>query len=311
MPDDEKLLWRTEGGDANEESEDPAIIFEDKILPLLQKIQINPPATYNAIYSNQAVLDLFSSHLENIGRTAKKYNTVVSENKDIIDYTKIFAERSLSNNEKQGDPTPFIKFRDLARFISNTKYYDTIIDFRSGNSGFSGVDHWLAATGGFPPDIYFNKWWESQAFKKLFYDLDHHPYKDLIAGANNEPESYKTGNCCMTHMAMIIEAYYWNLDQFQNSDLVEDPDLKYKFVPWWFKHQSTSEVTYEVEDESGEVQTRTLDKNHKYEQDEINRYSWVKQPVDLLAIMNHQHPYADTAESTVTANGEFLLGCQD
>lgn len=304
LSENERLLWRTKNGDADDESEEPAIIFEDKILPLLQRIQINPPTTYNAVYSNQNILDLFSSHLKLIKTPVT--DTVVSQNDRIIKYTEIFAE-SLDNNAKQSNPTPYSKFYELAKFIAYTKYYDTIITLRPAGGGYSGIKQWQNARNNIPPNIYFNKWWESKVLENIAQDLNSNILQDLIAGPNKEgyvTETNKagevikyTGNCCMTKMAMIAEAYWWNIDQFQLSN-----DEEYEFVPWWFKFKRS-----QVNDEASDFKKKT----HKYEQAGITTYDWIKQPVDLLGIMNHPHPHADTAEATITQRGEFILGCQD
>jgi hypothetical protein len=298
LPEDQKLLWRTADGDAGDGSEEPAIIFEDKILPLLQRIQKNPPTTYNAVYSNQDILDLFSSPLKII-KNGTTDDTVVSQNNDIIKYTEIFAE-SLDNNTKTSDPTPSSKFYELAKFIAYTKYYETIINVRPAGGGYSGIEQWQNARNSIPSNIFSNKWWESKVLDNIAEDLNSNIFQDLIAGEGKEPEEFNTGNCCMTKIAMIAEAYWWNIDQFQLSN-----DEEYEFVPWWFKFKRS-----QVGDDD-----KPKKKTHKYEQGDeqsgINKYSWIKQPIDLLGLMDHPHPYADTAEATITQTGKFVLGCQD
>jgi len=133
---------------------------------------------------------------------------------------------------------------------------------------------------------------------------------------------------------MIAEAYFWNLDQFIKpvgldlDDPEEEEDYEYKFIPWWFKfnisliwrgppftvEDSPTELDFGVDQNRNNI-VDTGFKTHKYEQGDeqsgINKYPWIKQPVDLLGIMDHPHPYAYTAEATTTERGEFILGCQD
>lgn len=287
-----KLLWRTEKGDADDDSKDIAVIFEDKILPLLKNIQSNPPTSYEGIYTNQNILKLFSRPLEII-KDASGYDTVSSQAKVDESYKKFFEainNRGIDDNEL----APFSKFYELAKFIANTNYYD-VITKRETPGGYAGVEQWRDATN-IPPNIYFNKWWESKLLDQIAKDLESNPFRDLIAGPGKDKSEYTTGNCCMTKNAMIIEAYYWNLDQFKASF-----DDEYEFIPWWFKFRRS-----QVEDDDGSKK-----KTHKYDQDSINKYEWIKQPVDLLGIMKHPHPHADTAEATITQTGKFVLGCQD
>lgn len=299
LPEDQKLLWRTADGDADDTSQEPAVIFEDKMLPLLQRIQRNPPTTYNEVFSNQNILDLFSYLLQHI-KDSTPDKTVVSKNENIRDYNKIFTD-SLDNISSSDDPTPLSKFFDLAKFIAYTKYYDTIITLKPAGGGFSGIEQWLEARKNIPSNISSNRWWKSKVFDNIAKDLNSNIYKDLIAGEGKEPGEFNAGNCCMTKIAMFAEAYWWNIDQFQLSS-----DEEYEFVPWWFKFKRS-----QVIDED----TNSSKKTHKYvqgnEQSGINKYSWIKQPVDLLGIMGHPHPHAPTAETVITQRGEFIPGCQD
>lgn len=282
---EERLEWRA-GDTGSTDDDDLKIIFEETILPSLIIVMDNPPTTYDEIIANQDLLRIFGLGLRNLNNIISSYTTLTPDTlpQDYRDFWNAL-DFSVDNRDKIADL--------LEHIISHAPYYSAQKAITPAGDGIAAIREFRDA----PPanDVYFRSWWKSTVISNLVNALENEDHGELMVGPGSTKFDPGTGNCCMTKIAMIIEAYWWNHDQFQPGKT--DPrseSASYQFISWWKDFD---------EDERGGIYD-------KFDIEDINAYPWLKRPVDLLGIMKHPHPHAITAEATIV-DGQFTTGCLD